>query len=283
MGCRGAQTTRLLAAGELVPLLPGIYRSAQWPQSANQAMSALCQRNPDAIIAFTSAARIWEFRKIPPENVIHVLVPHGHTPEIAGAVIHRCRRIDSVDIVRRTDGVRLTSPPRTMFDIADMIGPHSTASVLEQVINEKRFTFGTLIDTIDRLGHPSRPGTRTLRAVIASRPAWRRAMQSDLEARVLTEITAQGLPAPNLQYSVSLGSGRDIRIDFAWPDQRVALEVDHPFWHDGASESHADKCRDRKLSAMGWRTPRLTSFDVESGLREAVQDVGAILAVASIA
>ena len=68
---------------------------------------------------------------------IHVLVPHGRSPEMEGVVVHRCRRIDPVDIVERADGIRLTSPPRTIFDSADMIGADATASVLEQLLNER--------------------------------------------------------------------------------------------------------------------------------------------------
>ena len=78
-------------------------------------------------------------------------------PEMEGVVVHRCRRIDPVDVVERPDGIRLTSPPRTLFDSADMIGSESTASVLEQLLNEQRVTFGTISDTVQRLLSPAPP------------------------------------------------------------------------------------------------------------------------------
>ena len=279
-GANRSQVERMIATGELIVWSPGIYRSGHWPESAEQTMVAICLRYPAAIIAFVTAARMWTYRRLPPDQLIHILIPHAHSPEVPGVVVHRCRRIDDVDVVLRPDGIRLTSPPRTVFDIADMLGPPAAASVLEQVLNDKMFTFGTLTDTVARLGHASRPGTRTMRTVLAGRPAWRRAMQSDLEARVLAEITDQGLPAPETQHPVMVGRGRRIRLDFAWPEARVALEIDHPFWHDGADQSHADKQRDRQLIALGWRTPRLTSFDVERGLRSAVSEIGSILDLA---
>src|SRR4051812_26417880 len=89
-------------------------------------------------------------------------------------------------------------------------------------------------------------------ALLRSRPAWRTAMQSDLEARVLAELGRQGLPTPQVQWPVRVPGGRDIRIDFAWPDVRVALEIDHPFWHAGFDEWRRDRARDRQLLGLGW-------------------------------
>ena len=115
-------------------------------------------------------------------------------------------------------------------------------------------------------------------AVIGGRPAWRAAMQSELETRVLTEIRRQGLPTPAVQMSYLLPTGGRIRLDFAWPRHKVALEVDHPFWHAGAIESHRDKRRDLKMSTVGWQTLRITDLDVSAALAASIRDVGLVLA-----
>lgn len=276
-GCPSRTLANLVAEGRLITMLPGVFRSAQWPCNREQVLGALCARNPAAMIGFTTAGQLWVWRRVIDPN-IHVLVPHGHSPEMEGVVVHRCRRIDPVDIVQRADGIRLTSPPRTLFDSADMIGADATASVLEQILNERLATFGTITDTVQRLYHPNRPGSRTMLAVIRSRPSWRAAMQSDLEVRVLDEMSRQGLPVPTPQFAMRPPDyDHDIAIDFAWPDVRLAVEVDHPAWHDGAFDSHTDKGRDRKLATIGWATARITDIDVNGGLREAVGDVGRIL------
>ena len=158
-----------------------------------------------------------------------------------------------------------------------MIGSEATASVIEQVLNEKRMTFETLTDTLQRLYHPNRPGSRTMLAVLQSRPSWRRALQSDLEVRVIQEIARQGLTPPVPQCPMTLPGGRDIVIDFAWPEMKLAVEVDHPAWHDGKLDSHADKGRDRKLTTIGWTSTRITEIDVNGGLRDAVTDISRII------
>jgi very-short-patch-repair endonuclease len=276
LGCGERNIGRMVQRHELVGVLPGVYRSVQWPAGREQILGAICARNASAVIGFTTAGQLWSLRKMHDAR-IHVLIHHGHSPEMDGIVVHRCRRVDAVDIVQRNDGIRLTSPPRTLFDAADMIGASATASVLEQLLHEQRCTLGTVTDTLARLYHPRRPGSTTMLAVLRSRPAWRSALQSGLEAQVLEEIANQGLPTPTTQFRMSLPGGPAIAIDFAWPDLRVALEVDHPAWHAGGEESHRDKRRDRKLTSIGWSALRLTDTDVAAGLVEAIADVGVVL------
>ncbi len=278
LGCGKRNISYMLQRDELVDMHPGVYRSPHWPCNREQRIAAVCARNPAAVISRTTAGQLWTLRRMK-DPMIHALVPHGSSPVMEGVVVHRCRRIDPVDIVCRPNGIRLTSPPRTLFDSADMIGAEATGSVLEQLLNERLVTFETITDTVQRLYHPHRPGSKTMMAVIGSRPAWRLALQSDLEVRVLAEISKQGLPLPATQFRIRPpGYDHDIAIDFAWPDSKLAIEVDHPAWHAGAVDSHADKGRDRKLTTIGWTTSRITDIDVNSGLRDAVADVGQILA-----
>ena len=282
-GCGERNIAQMVERKELVTMMPGVFRSAQWPSNREQILAAVCARNLAAMIGFTTAGQEWDLRRMIDPRV-HVLVPHGRSPEMEGVVVHRCRRIDPVDIVQRPDGIRLSSPPRTIFDSADMIGAEATASVLEQLLNERKVTFGTISDTVQRLYHPLRPGARTMLAVVRSRPAWQAALQSDLEVKVLEEVSRQSLPEPATQFPMRLpGRDRDIAIDFAWPALQLAVEVDHPAWHDGATDSHADKGRDRKLATIGWTSARITDIDVNGGLREAVADIGQILARLSAA
>jgi hypothetical protein len=276
LGCSDRNIGSMVERQELVTMLPGVYRSAQWPCNREQLMAAVCGRNPAALIGLTTAGQEWGLRRMTDPR-LHALITHGRSPQLEGVVVHRCRRIDPVDIVELSNGIRLTSPPRTLFDSADMIGESATASVLEQLLNDQRCTLGTITDTVSRLYHPRRPGSTTMLAVIRSRPAWRTAMQSGLETLVLEEIARQGLPVPTTQFPMRLPDGIGIAIDFAWPSHMVALEVDHPAWHAGALESHRDKHRDRKLVSIGWSALRLTDIDVAHGLAEAIADVGAVL------
>lgn len=267
---------RWVEQGRFQRLMPGVYRSAQWPESLEQWCVATCARNSSALISFTTGLRMWHRRNIPLSGV-HALVVHGASPELPQVTVHRCRRIDPVDIVERPDGIRLASPPRCLFDSADMLGFNATRSVMEQMLNDRMCTLGTVADTLSRLHHPNRPGSRTLRAVLHSKPKWQRALQSELELRVLWEIERQRLPAPITQCPLVLPGDTTIHLDFGWPQWKVGLEVDDPAWHDGALESTRDARRDRKATMMGWAVPRITRLDIEACISEAVSDVAVIL------
>lgn len=276
LGCSARTIRRMIVRGELIPERRGVYRSSQWPQTLEQRLAAVCATNPNLVIGFTTAARLWGARRVV-DRRIHVLAPHEVSPALTGVVVHRCRRIDAVDIVERTDGIRLTSPPRTVFDSADLLGLSAARSVLEQMLHERRFTLDTMFDTYRRLAHPSRPGSRTMLDVIVSRPKWQAALHSDLEFQVLEEFERQGLPPAVSQCPIDLPTGRTIHLDFGWPQWQVGTEVDDPAWHAGAEERHRDAHRDRKAATLGWVVPRISKIDVEGELADAVSDIAAIL------
>ncbi|MEO6125702.1 MAG: hypothetical protein ABIR32_18540 [Ilumatobacteraceae bacterium] len=277
-GCSRREAYRLVKGEEFELVLPGILHSTHWPMGRDQLMIAACLRNPNAVIGFTTSCQDWRFRGVVKDDDVHILVPHSSSPILPGITVHRCRRIDPVDIVHRSNGTRITSPSRSLFDSADMLGVHRSTSILEQLVDQNRGTFVTHAGTFARLAAPGRPGTSTMQAVIASRPPWRAAMQSELELIVLTEITRQQLPAPELQFVWNRHGGGRVRFDFAWPSVRVALEVDHPFWHAGSQPSARDKRRDLDTAVDGWLTVRLTDFDVNGGLATAIHKLGLVLA-----
>ncbi|MEY3341214.1 MAG: hypothetical protein RLZZ269_1125 [Actinomycetota bacterium] len=107
-------------------------------------------------------------------------------------------------------------------------------------------------------------------------------MQSDLEHRVLEAIRLGGVRTPKLQHNLECPDGRLVRLDFAWLDERVALEVDHSFWHAGSAESRKDKSRDRQLALMGWLTVRLTEDDVRDGVAIVIDELRGILAMRTV-
>ncbi len=69
------------------------------------------------------------------------------------------------------------------------------------------------------------------------------------EARLV--MIDYGVPPPELQYEIR-GECEAWRVDFAWPDQRVAAEYESIAWHSGRLEMLRDKERLRELQELGW-------------------------------
>ena len=52
-------------------------------------------------------------------------------------------------------------------------------------------------------------------------------------------------------------------VDCVWPEQRVIVELDGHATHSPAYAFEADRARDRRLEAAGWRVIRLTWRQLE--------------------
>src|SRR5262245_51910867 len=81
----------------------GIYRSGAWPEMERQLVIGLCGSHPGLAVSHTSAGREWGYRGMA-DRRLHLLCPHGCSPDIRDAIVHRCRRIDPVDLVEFGDG-----------------------------------------------------------------------------------------------------------------------------------------------------------------------------------
>lgn len=71
-----------------------------------------------------------------------------------------------------------------------------------------------------------------------------------------------GLPRPELQYQILGRRGENWRVDFAWPDARVAAEYESIDWHAGRTEMLRDKARLAALQELGWVVIPMTVDDV---------------------
>ena len=70
-----------------------------------------------------------------------------------------------------------------------------------------------------------------------------------------------GLPAPTAQYRVRHGGREVARVDFAWPELRVAVEYDGA-WHAEPGQFAKDRQRLNRLQAAGWTVVFVTAADM---------------------
>ena len=106
-----------------------------------------------------------------------------------------------------------------------------------------------------------------------------RAQRERWEALLIQHVRAAGLPAPVREY-VFLPP-RKWRLDLAWPEVRVGVEVDGGEWLPGGGRHQRglgyrrDRERDAHALIAGWRILRVVPAQIRSG--EAVGWVGALL------
>jgi hypothetical protein len=149
------------------------------------------------------------------------------------------------------DGVPVTTPPRTLVDLAAWVRPQ----MLEQAIAEaERSGLAELDDVAAVLERGSRARGAPLlrRLIMGGRPAFTR---SAAEERFLALIRKGGLPSP--ETNVPVGG---TEVDFLWRSERVVVEVDGFAYHSSRRAFESDRRRDARLASLGLRIVRLETF-----------------------
>jgi len=99
-------------------------------------------------------------------------------------------------------------------------------------------------------------------AIIAfggSRRRTRPTSQKDLEDIFYFQVQKSNLPTPNREYAFS-PDGRRWRFDFAWPELKVAVEIEGGTWTQGRhtrGQGFEDDCVKHNTALMeGWKVLR---------------------------
>ncbi len=66
------------------------------------------------------------------------------------------------------------------------------------------------------------------------------------------------LPEPISQFRVTLPSGEERFLDFAYPEVKLAIEADSYTWHAARRSWEEDRERNNELVALGWSFLPLT-------------------------
>ncbi len=91
-------------------------------------------------------------------------------------------------------------------------------------------------------------------------------------------LQASPLRRPIAQYVVRNADGHFVaRVDFAWPEERVALEYDG-VWHGEHQQVARDRARLNRLTAAGWTVVFVTAADLQDPVQLGAR-VAAALAV----
>jgi very-short-patch-repair endonuclease len=203
-----------------------------------------------AAISHRSAAALWQFAPIPAGRIEVTTLLTSHTT--AALHIHRAR---SLEATTDDEGLPLTTPARTLLDLADVLTPHR----LERACHQAEYRRLLDMKAIDELIARS-PGRRTrkLRTALATLARAEPAItRNKLEERFLELVAHAGLPRPRVN---TLVEGHE--VDFFWPDLRLVVETDGRDAHLTPTAFEDDRRRDGDLVVAGHRVLRLTRRQV---------------------
>jgi len=165
-GFGAAQIERRVRAAAWVRVFPRVYRHAATPVSgALLQWAAVSWAGEPCALSHTSAAAIWGMRSRTGERT-ELIVPRARAPRVAGVVVHRVTRIDG-DVVR-VGGLPVTSPVRTIVDLAAVLATDELEAVVAAVRAHRPVTLREVEARLDEIGTAGRPGSARLRGLLAS-------------------------------------------------------------------------------------------------------------------
>ncbi|MGY1600985.1 endonuclease domain-containing protein [Geodermatophilus sp. SYSU D00815] len=261
-----------IGRGHLVRVFPRVYRMRSGRDDDHTLLrAALLHGGPEAALSHTTALAVWGLR--PLERPLHLTVDQSVKRAGApGLVVHRRLRFDprSAQCVLRQD-LLVTALPRSIIDSWPLLPPRDRRPFVLDLANRGLVTAGRLDEALAE--RPNVAGRRGLRQTI---DLLADGVRSELEAHgVLKVFRHRSLPPSVGQYTVQL-PGRRIRLDRAWPEAKLAVELDGAQHHTSPEQRQKDLARDRELAALGWVVLRFTYADVlrdPDGVRAKVLEV----------
>ncbi|MHB8670137.1 MAG: endonuclease domain-containing protein [Acidimicrobiales bacterium] len=236
-------------------------------------MAACLAAGGSACASHRAAAALWAMRGFPappaPGSIgVEISSLTRRRPMNGVVVVHLARSLGRQDTTT-LGGVPVTRVARTLYDLAAVTSPELWESAVEDSLLRRLVTLDRLRRTFGRLGIDKRWGAGTRRHILERAEGGRAATESLLEDNLWRLLARPGGPGilPVRQYAVRLPkigglAGRTVRLDFAYPPARVAVEADGHRWHGGRASLQRDHDRDNQLATIGWQVLRFTWDDV---------------------
>jgi very-short-patch-repair endonuclease len=229
-------------------------------------MAAVLAAGQGAVLSHRSAGALWGVREWRGQDV-EVTVPRRRRKR-AGLVVHEAQL--PADETTTHDGIPVTTPARTLLDLAALLDEHALARAAERAEALRLTSPTSLADLVAR--YPRRPGTPNVRRLLDQHRIVPTTTRSALERRFLTLLDAENLPRPLVNQRHD-----HVEPDFRWTDHRLIVEVDGFETHGTRQAFERDRARDRRLLAEGWRVARITQRQLDDHPKRLARELRALL------
>lgn len=231
-------------------------------------MDGVLTAGAGAVLSHRAAGALWRIR--PSERIDVTSVRQRRSRAV---VFHR--GLLALDEVTVEDHIPVTTPSRTLLDLAAVLDRDRLERAFEQAEVLRLAVGPSVPQLLER--YPRRAGTPALRAILADRGFGANVTKGKLERRFLAFLRRHRLPRPQTNVPMTLGEQR-IEADCVWPRRRLIVELDSRAFHSTPVSFEADRLRDRRLQAAGWRVIRVTWRQLHDRPAALLRDLSALLA-----
>jgi hypothetical protein len=216
---------RSLASARLTLVHDNVYRIGGAPTTTAQLrLAAVLAVDGLAAVSHRAAADLYGLWWSNPP-AIEITTTDKLSPELDGVTVHRLADLQERWITS-VDGVPCTTVARTLVDLGAVMPDKHVDQCLDRALGRGIVSVGQVKTALDAVARRGRRGAGVIRRVLE--PQLRaEPVAGVFEARMARLLSAQGLPPAVPEYEVwTVGGAFVARVDFAYPDLRLAIEVD---------------------------------------------------------
>jgi predicted transcriptional regulator of viral defense system len=248
-GITPEQIKQRVARGALLREHRGVYRVGhRAPSVEARYLAAVWACGEGALLSGRAAGHLLRLVKRAPP-MPEVTAPTQRRVE--GIRTRWSRRIDPKHVTSWR-GIPVTTPARTLVDLAAVLAPENLARACHEAGVRHATTPAEVEAVLAR--RPNSPGAATLREILRGEV---RVTLSKLETRFLARLREAGLTLPQTN---RLAGGR--RVECRWPERRLTVELDGYRYHRSRHAWEQDRRRERDARARGDEFRRYTYGDV---------------------
>jgi very-short-patch-repair endonuclease len=253
LGLNRQALARRQKSGQLVSVLPGIYRTAGTPSTWLlfvrathmwlRERGALSHRTAAALQGLVEGSP----RPIEISTAAYLRSPHKDIQ------VRRVVDLQSRDL-RWFDGMRITNPTRTVIDLAGILDRKRLDFAIDEARRRRLIAERPVRETLERLGRQGRAGAGLMAKILEEGEFHLLVPGSPFERKLLHFLDSHRFPRPERQYEIFDDQGDFLaRVDFAYPHLMIAIECDGKKHHFGTRAWERDVERRSRLAALGWR------------------------------
>ncbi|MDV3125525.1 endonuclease domain-containing protein [Mycobacterium sp. 21AC1] len=251
-----------LRSGQIARVRRGVY--APTSPGVVERLAALDLRTATSIVAcMGTAAALYGF-DTECDGRVHILDPGLRVRPDDDVMVHQ--RVGAP--LRRVSGRLATTPAWTAVEVARTLRRPRALATFDAALHARACTTTELGAAIRE--QKGRRGIVALRDLLPHAD-WR--AESPMESEMRLVFIDWRVPAPELQYEITDNCGQLWRVDFAWPEAKLAAEYDSVAWHATPEAFLHDRLKTRRLQECGWTTISAVVDDIHRHPEDLVRRV----------
>jgi very-short-patch-repair endonuclease len=259
--------TRWMQDGKLHRLHRGVYAVGHGGLGWEGRLLAAVLANEPAAASHLTAAWIWGLLRTRP-GTFHLTAPtRRHRKKLV--VVHFAALTS--DDTTTVDGIPVTSPARTVLDLAPDESVRDLGRILQRADEHELLDRRRFEATLARAG--GHPGRGKFEAALRIYWPEQAVLRSDLEKRFRRLVLAAALPRPQTNVVVE-----GYELDAYWEAEGFAVELEVYATHGSPTSFEEDPKRQDDLLLAGIEVIRVTGVRLDREPRETIARVAAHLA-----